>query len=160
VRVGDLTDPPVDRASQDLIWCEGAIYFAGVTAGLEAWRPLLAENGTVAFTEAIWIHPSPPEELVSWWREQYPAITDEEGVRAAIDDAGYESVGSFVLPPESWTDEYYDPMEQRITEFLEAHRDDPLAAEVAAEAQNEIATFRANSQYYSYGFFVVQPRDQ
>lgn len=156
--IGDLTDSGALPAGQDLIWCEGAVYFAGVKNALRIWKPLLADGGTIAFTDAIWIHPSPPEELVTWWRNQYPAITDEHGVRAAIDAAGYDVVGSFVLPPETWTDEYYDPMEGRIAEFLGAHPDDPIATEIAAEATNEINTFRANSQYYSYAFFVVQPK--
>ena len=112
----------------------------------------------MAFTEPVWLHPSPPAELVSWWRADYPDITGEAGVREAVDAAGFETVGSFVLPPSSWTDEYYDPMENRIPEFLAAHPDDPVAAEIAAEARNEIETFRANSQHYSYAFFVVQPK--
>ncbi len=156
--VGDLSAPSAEPGSVDLIWCEGAIYFAGVERALACWRPLLAEGGSVAFTEPIWIHPAPQAELVAWWRSEYSAITDEAGVRAAIDAAGYRTVGSFTLPPESWTDEYYDPMAPRIDEFLAAHRDDPTAAAIATDARHEIATFRANSQYYSYGFFVVEPR--
>jgi len=155
--VGDLTDPQVPPASQDLIWCEGAIYFAGVENALRKWKPLLADDGTVAFTEPVFIHPSPPANLVEWWRDEYPAISDEAGVRCAIEDAGYATLGSFTLPPESWTDEYYDPMEEKIAEFRAAHPADPLADEIAVEATNEIDTFRANSKYYSYAFFVVQP---
>jgi hypothetical protein len=49
-------------------------------------------------------------------------------------------------------------MEARIAEFRAAHPGDPLAQEIATEAINEINTFRANSQYYSYAFFVVQPK--
>ena len=155
--VGDLLDPGLSPGSQDLIWCEGAIYNAGVRAALETWRPLIAPGGSVAFTEAVWTHPSPPEGLVRWWRAQYPAITDGAGVRAAIGAAGFDTIASFVLPPNAWTDEYYDPMEDTIVEFRAAHPDDPLAEEIAAEAVEEIEVFRANSRFYSYEFFIVQP---
>jgi SAM-dependent methyltransferase len=156
--IGDLTAPGLANASWDLIWCEGAIYFAGVEAALRTWKPLLAAGGSVSFTEPLWIHPSPPHELQAWWREQYPAITDEEGIETAIDAAGYDLVAFFVLPPESWWDAYYRPMENRIPEFAAAHPDDEIATEIVAEATEEIEVFRANSKYYSYGFFVVQPK--
>ncbi len=31
-----MASPPVEPATQDLIWCEGAIYNKGVTEGLDA----------------------------------------------------------------------------------------------------------------------------
>jgi SAM-dependent methyltransferase len=157
VELGDMMAPEVPPGSLDLVWCEGAIYFAGVQHALQTWRPLLTDTGAVAFTEPVWLHPSPPDDLVAWWQEEYPAITDELGVRAAITAAGYETIGSFVLPPESWWDEYYGPMEARVNEFRAAHPDDELAAEIADGAITEINTFRSNSEHYSYAFFVVRP---
>jgi trans-aconitate methyltransferase len=157
VEVGDMMNTDVPEGSQDLIWCEGAIYFAGVENGLRTWRPLLAPQGSVGFTEPIWIHPSPPEALVSWWRGEYPAITDEAGVRAMVAAAGFEIVGFFVLPADSWWNEYYEPMTGRVAEFRENHPNDPLATEIADVAEKEIKTFKKYSEYYSYGFFVVQP---
>lgn len=159
VKEGDLLAPGVPAGSQDLIWCEGAIYFAGVKKALAIWKPLLSPCGAVAFTEPVWTHPSPPDDLVAWWREEYPAITDERGVRAAITAAGYKTLGFFVLPAESWWDEYYSPMEVQVRQFLRKHSGDALAAEVAAEAEREIDTFRRFSEFYTYGFFIVQPTE-
>jgi len=158
VEAGDMMAVEVPEASQDLIWCEGAIYCAGITNALRAWSLLLTENGAVAFTEPVWIHPSPPAELVAWWRKEYPAITDGEGVRAAVAAAGYDVVGSFPLPAASWWDEYYGPMEKKIPEFLADHPNDSIAQEIAEEATGEIEMFRRHSDFYSYGFFVVWPR--
>ncbi len=157
VRRGDMLGPVAPPASQNLVWCEGAIYFAGVENALRTWKPLLTKNGTVAFTEPIWIHPSPPEDLVKWWCDEYPAITDEDGVRAAVRSAGFDTVGFFALPAASWWTEYYGPMEKRVSQFLEGHPNDPLAKEIADEATREIETFRSHSGFYSYGFFVVRP---
>jgi trans-aconitate methyltransferase len=158
VEVSDMMTVEVPEASQDLIWCEGAIYFAGITNALTAWISLLTKSGTVVFTEPVWIHPSPPAELVAWWRKEYPAITDDEGVRAAVAAAGYDVVGSFPLPVASWWDEYYGPMEMKIPEFLAAHPNDSIAREIAEEATGEIEMFRRHSDFYSYAFFVVRPQ--
>ncbi len=157
VKRGDMFGPIAPPATQDLIWCEGAIYFAGVERALRTWRPLLSPNGVIAFTEPIWLHPSPPENLVAWWRDEYPAITDESGVRDAVSAAGFDTVGSFPLPAAAWWDEYYGPMENRVAEFRARHGGDAVASEIAEEAEKEIDTFRRFSDYYSYGFFVVQP---
>jgi SAM-dependent methyltransferase len=156
-RVGDMLEPGASPAGLDLIWCEGAIYFAGIETALSTWRPLLSPEGVVAFTEPIWTHPSPPDELVEWWRGEYAAINDEDGVRARIAAAGFESVGFFPLPASSWWDEYYGPMELRVQEFRIEHPGDPLAAEIADEASKEIDFFRRFSDFYTYGFFVTRP---
>lgn len=157
VRRGDMMSPPVSASSQDLIWCEGAIYFAGIENALLRWRDLLTGGGCVAFTEPVWLTPSPPDELTVWWRSEYPAITDERGVRDAVAAAGYSTLGHFVLPSESWWDEYYGPMQTRLVEFRATHRNDPTADAVADEAEHEIEMFRRHSEHYSYAFFVVRP---
>ena len=41
-----------------------------------------------------------------------------------IEAAGYDVVDVFVLPPESWTNEYYGPMGRRVIDFLAAHPGD------------------------------------
>ena len=89
--------------------------------------------------------------------DEYPAITDESGVRAAVSAAGFDTIGCFPLPAAAWWNEYYGPMEQRVAEFRAQHEDDPLATEIADEAEKEIETFRRYPEYYTYGFFVVRP---
>ena len=156
--VGDMASPLVEPGSQDLIWCEGAIYFMGVADALNTWRPLMGAGASVAFTESIWLTPDPPSVILDWWQAQYPAITDEHGVRTAVDAAGFDTAGFFPLPSAAWRDEYYAPMEGQIAALKHASPDDPVAGEVAAGAETEIAMFRRYSDHYSYGFFVVRPR--
>lgn len=158
-RVGDMTEPPVAPGSQDLIWCEGAIYFLGVTEALQTWRPLLGPEGAVAFTEPVWLVDSPPEEVRDWWLSEYPAITNDEGVRARIGAANYRTIASFPLPASAWWDEYYEPMLTRIADLKARLPDDPIAVEVVTAAETEIEHFRRFSDYYSYAFFIVQPTD-
>jgi trans-aconitate methyltransferase len=156
---GDMADLLVQPGSQDLIWCEGAIYFMGVAEALLAWRPLLARGGTVAFTEPLWLTEEPPQEVRTWWLSEYPTITDEGGIRAQIDRAGYRTVDAFTLPPSAWWDEYYEPMHTRIMALQTRLPDDPAAVAVARTALAEIDIFQRFSEHYSYAFFIVQPHD-
>ncbi len=155
--VGDMAKPGVEPRSQDLIWCEGAIYNVGVTEALRSWGPLLRAGGAVAFTEAVWLVDSPPKEVYDWWSSEYPAISDGAGVRAKIEAASYRTVASFVLPAAAWWDEYYQPMQSRITGLEERLPDDPVAAKIVGGAKAEIDYFRRFSNCYSYEFFIVQP---
>lgn len=156
-RVGDMAEPPVTAGSQDLIWCEGAIYFLGVTEALLAWRPLLRPGATVVFTEPIWLTASPPPEVHDWWLAEYPAITDAAGLRARVDAAGYRTAASFVLPASAWWDEYYEPMQGRVEEVRRERPRDLAAAEAVRAAETEIDMFKRFSDHYSYTFSVVQP---
>lgn len=157
-RVGDMAQPPVAPGSQDLIWCEGAVYFMGVTEALRAWRPLLGAGGTVAFTEPVWLTDAPPEEVRSWWRSEYPGITDDRGLRSRIDAAGYRTVASFVLPASAWWDEYYAPMQARVEALRARLPDDSAAVDVVRSTETEIDMHRRFAGHYSYAFSVVQPR--
>ncbi len=157
VVVGDMAAAPVEPASQDLIWCEGAIYFLGVAEALRTWRPLLRPGGAVAFTEPIWLVDEPDAEVCDWWLSNYPALTDDPGVRNQVEAAGFRTVDSFPLPASAWWDEYYEPMLDRIDELRERRPDDPVAHEVIGAAEAEIDFHRRFSDQYSYAFYVVEP---
>lgn len=154
--VGDMTALPCAAASFDLIWCEGAAYFIGVDAALRAWRPLLRPGGRLAFTEAVWLRPDPPEPVRALWTE-YPAMMDVAGNRAQVRDAGYRLLGDFVLPPGAWWDDYYRPMRARIAELEPAHRDDPVAMAVLQACTREIEIFERYGDCYGYVFLVMAP---
>lgn len=158
-QVGDMAQPPVGPGSQDLIWCEGAIYVLGVAQALHTWRPLLRTGGTVAFTEPLWLTDSPPEELRTWWFSEYPAMSDDRKIRAHIDIAGYRTVDTFVLPPSAWWDEYYEPMQARLEALRARLPGDRAAAEVVRTAQVEIDMFQRFAEHYTYAFYIVQPME-
>lgn len=149
-KTGDMFAEP---GPFDFIWCAGAIYFVGVTAGLNRFRPMLAPGGAVAFTEACWFTDTPSEASRANWRE-YEAMTDEAGVLARIRAAGFEVLGSKRVSDQGWED-YYTPMEARIA----ALRPDatPAMGEVLDETEGEIAAWRNHRDEFGYLCVVARP---
>jgi SAM-dependent methyltransferase len=158
-RVQDMLCLDFAPGSFDLIWCEGAIYVLGFEAGLREWRRLLVPGGHMAVTEVCWTRPDPPPECAGFWAEQYPQIRRTSEIVKAIADCGYEVVGHFPLPPSSWWDDYYRPLQENLKEFRLAHREEPDAQELANQVQREIDIWQAYSEFFGYEFFVMRSGD-
>ena len=143
--------------SFDLIWSEGAIYFAGFGAGLAAWRRFLKPGGWIAVSELTWLEPDPPAEAVEFWTRNYPAMGTVESNCQAIADAGYVDATGFVMPEKDWWN-YYDPAEQRLAELRQkyAHDDDAEVLSALDEAQREYDLYRAYHDAYGYVFYVMR----
>ena len=151
----DMNEMEFPEQEFDLVWSEGAIYIMGFRNGLEKVRPLVKEGGFVAVSEGVWLKPDPPEEVVKLW-EEYPEIDTVEAKLKVIEDLGYESVGHFVLPPESWTREYYDHLGTRADELEIEWKGIPEALEITKRARFEIDVFEKYHEYYGYCFFVMR----
>jgi len=65
-------------------------------------------------------------------------------------------VDHFILPPSSWTELYYDPLEERIKEYQDKWSGNSEAEKALEEARNEISVFKQFSEYYGYVFFVMR----
>jgi len=157
-RVADMSRLKFPPASFDLIWCEGAVYVVGFETALREWRRLLVPGGYMAVTEVCWTRPDPPGDCAAFWAQEYPAIRDVSTLLRVIDECGYDTVCHFPLPPSSWWDDYYRPLEQNIAEFRERHRDEADAQELADQVRREIDMWRAYSEFYNYEFFVMRAR--
>lgn len=157
-RVGDMQRLDFPPGSFDLIWCEGAIYVVGFETGLREWRRLLVPGGHVAVTEACWTRPNPPRDCADFWAREYPAIRDVPTLLAVIDSCGYDTVGHFTLPPSSWWDDYYRPLQKHVNEFRLRHEEEADAQALADQVQGEIDIWHAYSEFYSYEFFVMRTR--
>ncbi len=151
----DMKAMPFAESCFDVLWSEGAIYVLGFEAGLRAFQKLVKPGGFVAVSEAVWLKPDPPAEVMAFWQE-YPEIDTVEAKLALVRRLGYEPLGHFVFPSSAWTDEYYDPMERRIAEHAEAWQGNPEAEAVLDAARREIAMFRRFSDYYGYAFLVMR----
>jgi ubiquinone/menaquinone biosynthesis C-methylase UbiE len=153
--VQDMKEMTFPASSFDVVWSEGAIYNLGFEVGLKRFQEIIRPGGYVAVSEAVWLKPNPPSEVTDFWRE-YPEIDSVAAKLEVIKRIGYEVVGHFVLPPAAWTDQYYDPMEQRIAGKAKDWAGIPEAKAVLGEARNEISIFRQFSDYFGYAFFVIR----
>jgi len=152
--VQDMKEMTFPASSFDVIWSEGAIYNLGFEIGLKKFKELVRPGGYVAVSEAVWLKPNPPSEVVDFWRE-YPEIDTVAVKLETIKRIGYTVLGHFVLPASAWTDQYYDPMEELIAERGKDWRGIPEAEAVLSEARNEISLFRRHSDHFGYAFFVM-----
>ena len=155
----DMNKMDFANESFDLIWSEGAIYLMGFKNGLEKVKRFLKPGGCVAVTEAVWLKPDPPEDVVKFW-EAYPDIGSIDEKRKVIADLGYQEVGHFVIPDTSWTEPYYEPLEKKAKELEPTWEEVPAAMEVIQEARQEIEMFRKYHEFYGYCFFIMKKIDQ
>jgi len=153
---GDMEALSFKDESFDLIWSEGAIYLLGFEHGLETWRRFLKPGGSIAVTECTWLTATPSQAAQDFWEAAYPAMGTISSNAHAAARAGFELLGTHVLPPEDWWSEYYTPMRARIAEMRAAYGED--AEDVLANEEAEIALFENNPGQYSYVFYVMKKR--
>jgi ubiquinone/menaquinone biosynthesis C-methylase UbiE len=153
---GSMFDLPLRESAFDLIWSEGAIYIMGFEAGLRSWRRFLRPGGWIVVSEAAWLKDNPPREVLDFWQSGYPGIKTIEDDLAVTRNCGYDAVGHFVLPPESWWEPYYRPLQERIARLREKYRGHAEAERFLDQETAEIALYRKYSDYYGYVFFIMK----
>jgi SAM-dependent methyltransferase len=153
---GDMADLPFGPDSFDLIWSEGAAYIMGISEAFRAWRAFLRPGGYIVVSEATWLVPDPPAAVREFWAAEYPGMRDVEGNLERIRAAGFEIIGHFTLPDESWWTHYQTPLEARIPALLQTHAGDESALAVI---NGTVAEHRIRRQYadtYGYEFYVAR----
>ncbi len=145
-----------EEGTFDLIWSEGALYFMGFGNGLRECHGLLKEGGYMAVTEAVYLRPEPPREVVEFWEEEYPDISEVPARIRLIRDIGYRLLSHFTLPTSSWFTHFYDPMAERIAVLLEKYEGNEMARGLFEKALDEIEVYREYSDYHGYEFFVMR----
>ena len=151
----DMSEIPYSDGSFDLIWCEGAAYNMGIERALQAWKPLLVPGGKIALTEAVWLKPDAPKELMEFWRA-YPDMNTIENRREIFNRCGYNMLGDFVLPESAWWNDYYNPMKARLDSLSQKYRDDPTAKPALDYSYLEIDLYRRFPDYYGYVFLIAE----
>lgn len=144
--------------SLDLIWSEGAIYNMGFSSGIKEWRPFLRSGGVLAVSEITWLRPNPPREILEHWNSEYPEIATAPQKIAILESAGYDLLGYFTLPSNCSIDHYYNPIAQRIPNFLARHVDKPEALQIVEMERQEADLYRRYQDWFSYGFYIVRKR--
>lgn len=136
----------------DLIWCAGAIYFLGVTEALNIWRRALAPGGRVAFSEPCLLGKPTPAVTAFW--DEYPDITDYDGIVTRVRKAGFRVLGHRMILGVPW-ENYYGPMQARIN--LLRPTANPELSVVLDEGQREIDLWHSAPDQISYALSVVEP---
>lgn len=160
-RVGDdprvthvLGDMAQISGPYDMIWSAGAAYFLGVREALELWRPALTHRGVIAFSHIVWWVDAPGARARDFWRREYPAMTNRDGILAAIDAAGYELLADRPVSDAGWN-AFYTPLESRIRALRP--QAGPALTAVLDEAASEIELWRDHRAQYGYLLCVVRP---
>lgn len=142
--------------SFDLIWSEGAIYVISFPEGLQSWCKFLKPGGTLAVTELCWLVKNPPDEPLQFWNQEYPNMKHFEENISIIQDCGYTYINSFTLPESAWWDEYYIPLQERISVLKNKYQGDAEAENILESHQAEIELYRNYSRCYGYVFYIMQ----
>jgi len=148
---GDMSTPD---GSYDLIWCAGALYFLGVTEGLQGWRNVLKPGGAVVFSEPVLLSTPPNAGVRAFW-EEYPQITDLDGVVARVTAAGYAVQDQRMIVGKPWAD-YYDSLQARI-DVLREQSPEAALVEALDENQREIDMWRAAQDEIAYALLIAKP---
>jgi ubiquinone/menaquinone biosynthesis C-methylase UbiE len=155
---GSMFELPFAPASFDLIWSEGAIFIMGLEKGLREWKPLLKKGGYIVVSELTYIRQDIPQDLKAYWNKVEATVQYNEDNRKIIRDAGYTEIGDFILPASGWLDDFYTPLQESLFTFKKRYAGDAGAIEILDSIQEEIDIFNKYYDYYSYIFYVMQPK--
>jgi ubiquinone/menaquinone biosynthesis C-methylase UbiE len=153
---GSMFEMDFPDESFDLIWSEGSIHVVGFLRGLRQWRRLIRSEGFLVVHEMAWLRPKPPQEIVDHWRKVYPGIQTIAEHLAQIAPQGYELLGHFPVPEETWWLDYYHPLEERIRELQGKYAKDRGARAILDREQREVDLYKKYSEWYGSAFFVMR----
>lgn len=151
-----MEDLPFEKEEFDIIWSEGAIYIMGFEAGINKWKYFLKTGGYIAVSEITWITNSRPNEIEKYWNSEYPEINTASNKIKILEENGFSPVGFFILPEESWIENYYKPMEERFDYFLKKHDNTEIAKNIVDNEREEIRKYKKYKDYLSYGFYIAK----
>lgn len=140
----------------DVIWSEGAIYNIGFDNGIRKWKYFLKPGGYMAISEITWLTHERPGEIEDFWMREYPEIDTAASKISILENHGFTLSGYFNLLPDSWIEQYYQPLEERFEVFLQRNDHSKLARKVVEDSRAEIALYLKYMDYYSYGFYIAR----
>lgn len=149
--VGDMNHL---QGSFDLIWCAGAVYFIGIKAALDLWKPSLEKGGAIAFSQICWWTDTPAKPARDFWAD-YADMPSEAGIEEQVVMAGFKTIATRRLAASAW-EFYYRSLEHRI-EILRDGANDDLQT-VLEDAATEIAIWRTHQNDFGYLLSVVKPQ--
>ncbi len=150
---------PFQDEEYDIIWSEGAIYNIGFEKGVKDWNRYLKAGGRLVVSEITWITDSRPSELQKYWEGEYPEIDVASSKMGVLEKNGYSPIGYFILPEHCWLENYYRPMQNSFTGFLNRNGNSGGAHAVVEVENREIELYEKYKSYYSYGVYIARKLD-
>lgn len=147
---------PFDDREFDVIWSEGAIYNIGFEKGVADWKRYLKPGGLLVASEITWLTHTRPPELENYWNSEYPEIDTASAKISILEKQGYTPLGYFVLPEHCWLDNYYNPIRNRLDDFLIRHGNSEQARAIAEAEHREIELYAKYKTYVSYGVYIAR----
>jgi serine/threonine-protein kinase HipA len=138
----------------DLIWSEGAAYNITFKGALDAWRPLLADNGIAVISEMNYFSANVSGTVTEFMQNAYPGIKTESGNVDLINASGFEVLGVHRLPSKAWWDNYYEPLREKIN-TIESPGDSVIQS-VISETLEEMELFKQYGDEYGYTYYVMR----
>jgi cyclopropane fatty-acyl-phospholipid synthase-like methyltransferase len=151
-----MDDLPFSEEEFDIIWSEGAIYNIGFQNGIKKWKNYLKTGGCISVSEMTWKTKLRPREIEEYWNKEYPEIDTASAKIKILEENGFSPLGFFFLDANSWIDNYYNPIENRLEDFLIRHGNSEAAKAIVKSEKREIALFKKYNEYLSYGFYIAK----
>jgi SAM-dependent methyltransferase len=152
----DMANLPFENEQFDAIWSEGAIYNIGFENGVQKWKKFLKPEGVLVASEITWLRSDIPEELKSYWEQEYLEIDMASNKLAILEQNGYSPIGYFTLTPDCWLNEYYEPIQANLDAFLNRNNKSAKAQEIVEAENNEYELYKKYQEYYSYGVYIAK----
>ncbi len=150
-----MDDLPFFANSFDVIWGEGSIYIMGFKNGINYLNRYLKPGGKLALSEITWLTPNRPDEINTFWQNEYPEIATASEKIKILEEHGFNLKGYFPLPKSAWLDNYYLPLQGRFDAFLARHNTNEARELIEGEIK-EIKLYEKYCDFYSYGFYIAQ----
>lgn len=152
----DMGSLPFDDEQFDVIWSEGAIYNIGFETGVKKWKQFLKPGGILVASEITWLRSSVPDELKSHWEQEYKEVDTAGHKMMILENSGYSPTGYFTLTSDCWLEEYYNPLQEGLSDFLERNTSSEKVKEIIAAEKQEYELYKKYQDYYSYGVYIAK----
>jgi ubiquinone/menaquinone biosynthesis C-methylase UbiE len=121
--------------SFEIIWAEGSIWVIGFEKGLKEWNQLLKTYGYMVI---------------------HDEIKNETDKLKIIPKCGYELLNTFRLSKNTWWEEYYKPLENRLRTLFKKYGNDIEANKILKKYQNEVDMFKKTPNNHSSVFYILK----
>lgn len=142
----------------DVIWSEGAIYIIGFEKGIDYFQNFLKKDGYLVVSECSFLQEKISQEVKEYWEANYPDMNSVERNLELAKQYGYDVIGSFILPEESWWENYYLPLKERCKFFKETEPENKELMELIKENEIDMEMYKKYSKEYGYVFYILRKK--